>query len=204
VHSKSPHAFPVPYTEEPPQEGERRVTVRRAGTDTISISHKIPNARHEDMPALMILATILFDDKTSRLYRAFIDTALATSAFIWCAQTYDPGLFQTFITLAPTVTHEKAEKILRAEIEKLKTVPVRASELKQAKQSLRVAAAARRDGAYALLDYLNEEIATGDWTRFITLPESLQKVTVKDVQRVAKKYLTDDQSTVGWFIANKD
>jgi zinc protease len=204
VHSKSPHAFPVPYTEEPPQEGERRVTVRRAGTDTISISHKIPNARHEDMPALMILATILFDDKTSRLYRAFIDTALATSAFSWCAQTYDPGLFQTFITLAPTVTHEKAEKILRAEIEKLKTVPVRASELKQAKQSLRVAAAARRDGAYALLDYLNEEIATGDWTRFITLPESLQKVTVKDVQRVAKKYLTDDQSTVGWFIANKD
>ena len=60
--------------------------------------------------------------------------------------------------------------------------------------------ATRRDGPYAFLSSLNEDLATGDWTRFVTLPEALQKVTSKDIQRVAKKYLVKDQSTIGWFI----
>ena len=75
-----------------------------------------------------------------------------------------------------------------------------AAELARAKRGVRRFVASRRDGAYSLLSSLNEDLATGDWTRFVTLPEQIMKATVKEVQRVAKTYLVEDQSVFGQFI----
>jgi zinc protease len=47
---------------------------------------------------------------------------------------------------------------------------------------------------------LNEDISSGDWSQYVTFPKRVQQVTAKDVQRVAKTYLVEDQSTVGWMI----
>jgi zinc protease len=199
-HTKAPHAYPAMYTEEPPQEGQRRVTVKRAGTNVFGIAHKVPEATHEDMPALLILSQILSGDKTSRLYRAFIDTAKATDASAFSYEFRDPGLFFSMITLAPKTTHSDAEKILVREYELVQEKGISAIELARAKRAVRRFIASRRDGAYALLSTLNEDIATGDWTRFVTLPDALASVTTADVKRVAQKYLVEDQSTVGWFV----
>jgi zinc protease len=119
---------------------------------------------------------------------------------VYCWQLHDPALFETFITLAPKTTHETAEKLLKAEYEKIKTNGVSSSELARAKRGIRTYVASRRDGPYAFLSSINEDLATGDWTRFVTFPQALTEVTSKDIQRVAKKYLVDDQATVGWFI----
>ncbi len=199
-HSRSPKSFPPLYTEEPVQEGERRAVVKRAGVNMIAVAHKIPNAHHEDIPALALLSVILSEDKTSRLYRSMVDTAKATDATVYCWQLHDPALFETFITLAPKTTHETAEKMLKAEYEKIKTSGVTAAELARAKRGVRTYVASRRDGPYAFLSSINEDLATGDWTRFAKFPQALGMVTSKDIQRVAKKYLVDDQSTVGWFV----
>jgi zinc protease len=199
-HSKSPKQFPPLYTEEPIQEGERRVVVKRAGVNMIAVAHKIPNAHHEDLPALALLSVILYEDKTSRLYRSFVDTAKATDVSVYCYQLHDPALFETFITLSPKTTHAVAEKMLKAEYEKIKEKGVTAGELARAKRGIRTYVASRRDGPYALLSSINEDLATGKWERFVTFPKALDAVTSKDIQRVAKKYLIDDQSTIGWFI----
>lgn len=200
-HPRAPKPIPSPYTAEPPQQGQRRVTVRRAGTNTLGISHKIPEALHVDIPALLLLSVILYDDKASRLYKAFIDRAIATDVTVFCNQFKDPSLFQTFLTLAPGVTHERAEEMLLKEYEKVSEKGVTVSELRRAQQSIRVYAASRRDGPYALLSSLNEMLAVGDWTRFVTLPEDIKHVTQADIRRVARTYFTEDQSTVGWFVA---
>ncbi len=199
-HTRAPHKYPQMYTEEPVQEGERRAVVKRAGVDMIAIAHKIPNAHHEDIPALVLLSVILTEDKTSRLYRAFVDSAKGTGVSTYCWQLRDPALFETFVVLAPKTTHEAAEKLLKSEYAKVIEQGVSASEVQRAKRAVRSYVANRRDGTYALLSSLNEDIATGDWTRFVTLPVALEKVTPKEIKQVAKKYLTDDQSTVGWFI----
>lgn len=199
-HPKAPKPFPAMYTEEPVQQGQRRVMVKRAGTEILGMAHKVPNALHADMPALQVLSNILSDDKTSRLYRAFIDTAKATDVANYCYELRDPGLMTTFITLAPGLKHADAEKMLVREIESIKEKGVTAVEIARSKRAIRRYAASRRDGAYALLSSLNEDLATGDWTRFVTMPEALMKVTAADVKRVAKTYLNDDQSVVGWFI----
>ena len=199
-HTKSPKPFPPLYTEEPKQEGERRAIVRRAGVNMVAIAHKIPNAHHADMPALALLGVILSDDKTSRLYRSLVDTAKATEADVYCWQLHDPALFETFVTLAPNTTHASIEKALKEEYKKIIEKGVSVSELARAKVGVRTYVASRLDGPYAFLSSINEDLATGDWTRFVTFPKALEKVTGKDIQRVAKKYLVDDQATIGWFI----
>ena len=57
-----------------------------------------------------------------------------------------------------------------------------------------------RDGSFAVASSLNEDIAAGDWTLYYTMEESYRKVTAADVQRVANRYLNEDQSIVGWFV----
>jgi zinc protease len=34
----------------------------------------------------------------------------------------------------------------------------------------------------------------------VTFPQNVEKVTPADVQRVARKYFDEDQSTTGWFV----
>jgi zinc protease len=199
-HPKKPGAYPLMYTEEPKQEGERRVVVKRAGNDMVGIAHKIPNALSEDMPALMVLSTLLDNGKTSRLYRALIDTSLATEAMVYCYELHDPGLFITYVTLTPKTAHAKVESTIRAVYDGLKTLPVPAAELARAKRLVRTGLAGRKDGPYQFLSVLNESIATGDWTHFVSVGEPIMKVTPKDILRVARAYLVDDQSTIGHFV----
>jgi zinc protease len=199
THSKNPAGYPQMYTEEPPQEGERRVKVRRAGNDMVGIAHKIPNALHADMPALLMLSAILDNGKTSRLYRALVDKALATDVSVYCYELHDPGLFMTYASLTPSVKHEEVEKIIRAEYAKLMKTNVTTAELSRARRLLRTALAQRRDGPYQFLSVINESIATGDWTYFFKAGEAIMKVTASDIRAVAQKYFKDDQATVGYF-----
>ncbi|HEX8251904.1 MAG TPA: insulinase family protein, partial [Thermoanaerobaculia bacterium] len=62
------------------------------------------------------------------------------------------------------------------------------------------AATYARDGSFAIASVLNEAIAAGDWTFYITAEDQLKKVTAADVQRVANAYFVEDKRTTGWFI----
>jgi zinc protease len=102
--------------------------------------------------------------------------------------------------LAPGATHTQVEKALAAEITKIKTDGVTAAEVARVKQQFTAADAYKRDGTAAIAGEINEWIGVGDWTLYVTFPQKVQLVTPADVQRVAKQYLNEDQSTTGWFI----
>ena len=68
-----------------------------------------------------------------------------------------------------------------------------AEEVARARAKLRAATAYGRDGAFAIAGQLNEAIAAGDWTLYATFPAALEAVTAADVQRVAARYLVEDQ-----------
>ena len=199
-HQMKEDPYPALYTEEPAQEGSRHATVVRASnTEMVGVAHKTPAALNEDMPALVVLAQILAEGKTSRLYRALVDSAKATEVSTLCYRFRDPSLFITYATLAPGVPHAEVEKIVKDEYRKVAEKGVTAVELKRARRAIRAYFATRRDGPYALLSSLNEEIAAGDWASFATFPKKLAEVSAADVKSVAAKYLVDDRSTTGWF-----
>jgi zinc protease len=200
-YAHSPAPIPAMYTEEPAQSGERRVTVKRPGElGTVIIAHKVPNGRDIDQPALEMLDAILSSGKNARLYRALVDQGLALNAGAGTDLHRDLSLHTVYAVLAPGAAHADVEKTLLAEIAKIKTDGVTAAEVARVKQQYIAADAYKRDGTAAVAAEINEWIAVGDWTLYVSFPQKVRQVTPADVQRVAKKYLTEDQSTTGWFI----
>jgi zinc protease len=201
VYAHSPAAIPGIYTEEPAQTGERRVIVKRPGElGTVIIAHKVPNGRDADQPALDMLDAILSSGKNARLYRALVDQGLALNAGAGTDLHRDLSLHTVYAVLAPNAVHADVEKALLAEIAKIKTDGVTAAEVARVKQQYIAADAYKRDGTAAIAEEINEWIAVGDWTLYVTFPQKVQQVTPADVQRVAKQYLKEDQSTTGWFV----
>lgn len=198
---KAPHPFPDVYTAEPPQQGPRRVTVKRAGQlGAVLIGHKSPAGLERDTDALEVLATILSEGKSSRLYKALVDQNLASSVSCNVSRFRDPGLFTTFVSLAPGADHGKVEAVVLAEYARLAQEGVSAEELERAKNQLRTQYLFSRDGPLAIASQLNEAIAMGDWTFYTAYLERIQAVTADDVRRVAARYLVEDQMTVGYYV----
>jgi zinc protease len=201
VYPSSPQPIPAIYTEEPEQTGPRRVLVKRPGElGTVVVAHKVPNGRDADQPALEMLDAILSSGKNARLYRALVDKGLALNAGAGTDLHRDLSLHTVYASLAPGADQSEVEAALVAEIEKIKTDGVTPAEIARVKQQYVAADAYKRDGTAAVASELNEWIAVGDWTLYVTFPQKVQQVTPADVQRVAKQYLNADQSTTGWFV----
>src|SRR5476649_1368872 len=145
-YPRAPKPIPQVYTEEPEQSGPRRVTVQRAGElGVVGISYKSPAGTHPDLPALNVLGNILSAGKTSRFYRALTDKNLTTSVDASPGYFHDPSLFQIYANLAPGATHEQVEKILVAEVDRLKKDGVTEAEVATAVGKIIAAEAYKRD-----------------------------------------------------------
>lgn len=201
AYPKSPKPIPELYTVEPPQNGPRRVTVKRPGElGVVAIAHKITQATHADYAAISLLSAILADGKNSRLYKAITDKNMSTGVSNDVGYNADPSLHVLFLPLAPGIRHEDVEKVALQEIERLKKDGVTTQELQAAVAKTLADAAFERDGSFAVAGRLNESIAAGDWSLYYRLEDATRKVTVQDIQRVANAYFNEDQSTTGWFI----
>lgn len=201
---RSPKPIPALYTEEPEQQGPRRVTLERAGQlGVVTIGCKAPEGLSSDCYALSVLGTILQSGKSSRLYQALTDKGLTTSASASLHQLHDPGMFLIAGFLAPGIQHEQVEKALLAEVEKIQKEGVRLEEVQRAINQVEAETVYTRDGPFNIAENLNEAIAIGDWTFFTTYLDKIKQVTPQQVQEAARKYLIPERSTTGYFIPNR-
>jgi zinc protease len=200
-YAASPQPIPQIYTQEPPQTGPRRVIVKRPGElGTVVIAHKVPNGRDADQPALEMLDAILSSGKNARLYRALVDQGLALQAGAGTEMRHDLSLHTLYAALAPGATPEQVEEAMLAEVTRIQEQGVTATEIERVRQQVRAEEAYKRDGTAGVASELNEWIAVGDWTLYVDFPQKVEQVTPADVQRVARRYLTADESTTGWFV----
>lgn len=198
---RAPHPIPELYTVEPEQQGPRRTIVRRPGQlGVVGIAFKRPSGRHADSPALALLSTALANGMTSRLYGALVDTGIATQVFVDNNPLRDPALITCYAMLAPGVAHERAEAALNAALHEVVEHGLTPEELQRARRQLAALRAFKRDGAAAVAEELNEAIALGDWTDYVTEAGRLETVTTTDLQRVARETFVADHSTTGWFV----
>ena len=136
---------------EPEQEGERRIRLRRpAPTRYLQVAYQAPSATSEDAFPMIVLDAILSGAKgmgmgggrapmgrSSRLYRALVDTGLASSARSGFALTHDPFVVDVNATLRPGVELADAERALFAVIDALATDGPTEQELTRAKKGVR-------------------------------------------------------------------
>ncbi|MBX7150355.1 insulinase family protein [bacterium] len=201
VIPRSPKPIPQMTTEEPVQEGPRRVILRRSGPNGIvGVAHKIPKAISKERYAVAVLATVLGTGKNSRFYKSLIDQGLASNVYIQNLPFRDEGLHISYAYLTPGVAHESVEKIIHDEYQKIIDQGITKAECDAAIAQLKASETYARDGSFSIAGRINTAIAAGDWKWFVTYVDELSKVTPEDVKAVAQKYLKDDQMTVGYFI----
>ena len=198
---------------EPPQEAERRVLIEKAGTTAyFRAVYHTPAMSHPDMPALVVLDAILSGGKgmsffggsvglyrSSRLYRALVETELAADVSSSYGLNRDPSLFDVTATVREGRSLREVESAVFAEFERIADQPPKPAELKKAVKQTRAqfAYATERVTSSAYLLGFLECLGSHRDTDLFT--ERLAAVTPKDVQRAAQTYLTKSNRTVGWF-----
>ncbi len=189
---------------EPEQRGERRFLLKReAQVPFVMMGFRVPNYSSEDSYALDILESILSHGKSSRLYQSLVydqKNSLAVGAEYSLMQT-DSSLFYFYSLVSPGAKVETVEEALQREITRLQNEPPSELELQRAKNQVEASRVFEQDSNFrhAMLLGQSESIGAG-WRRVDQFLERIRAVTAKDIQRVAKQYLTQDNRTVGILI----
>jgi zinc protease len=188
------------YTEEPVQDGEREVTLRRVGdTQGVMAAYHIPAASHPDFAALEVLAAVLGDNPSGRLYKALVDTKKAVGANASAYQLHDPGLLVVMANLRKEQSLDDVQKTMLEVIDGVvKEQPSKEEVDRQRTRLLKnIELTLNNSSRVGLI--LSDAAAAGDWRLLFTERDDLGKVTPADVARVAKQYLKTSNSTIGRF-----
>jgi len=219
----SPAPIPEVYTDEPRQQGERRVVVRRAGElPLVQVAFRAPAAlghtsvlsnaglaaraasppEENDVYPLAVLSAALAGGVTSRLYQALVESELAVDVDARVDQFRDPGLFNVYATAAPGVEPGRVEEVIHRELRRA-GVDLGSEEVEKAKRQIAAHVAYERDGTHNVAMQLSEAEAVADWRFYNSYARGVARVTPEDVRRVAAAYFDEDSRTVGHFIPKR-
>jgi zinc protease len=198
---KPDRVLTAPWTTEPTQEGERSVVLRRvANMQEVLVVYHIPASLHPDIAPLEVMASILGEPQTGRLWKALVDSQKATSATMSLTELHDPSWAEARAELKPDQSIDDAHDILLKTVEGFVTDGPTQEEVDRAKARLlknnELMLANSQSVGLALGDYVGD----GDWRILFLKRDEIAKVTPADVTRVAKQYLKSSNRTLGEFI----
>ena len=187
-------------TPEPPQRGERRVTLKRPGTTgEVLVGYHVPETGQPDHYVLDVISQILSGGRSARLYQALVEKGIAQSASGNDSDNKDPYLMVFDGTPSAGVTNNAVETALEAEIAKLQTTPVTAGELARAITQTEAAFIYQNDSVSGQANDLGAYAVIGLPHYRATYLNKIRAVTAADIQRAAKTYFTADNRTVAYF-----
>ena len=189
------------YTVEPTQDGERSVVLRRTGdVQVASCGYHICAGAHPDYPAVALLANILSDEPSGRLYKALIDTKKASSAYGFSFGLKDPGFMYFQCEVLKEKSLDDANKTMLDVLDNISKNPITEEEVTRAKNQSAKGFEMTYNSADRVGLTLSEYIAKGDWRLWFYYRDQVQKVTAADVNRVAAYYLKPSNRTTGLFL----
>lgn len=191
---------PAVHLVEPPQTGERRITVQKAvSAPYMMVAYHVPETKSKDYYALNLLSAILTNGKTSRLYQALVDEKqLATNVFSDYEDGFDPTLFKIYLSVSANKSTESVESTLYSQIDKIAKEGISDLELQKAKNQLLM----RFYDAIATIDGKSNSLGTyemffNDYKKMFKAPEAYALVSKEDIKRVAQTYFKKSNRTVG-------
>ena len=189
------------YTVEPTQDGERSVTLRRAGDVQIvaALYHIAPGAS-TDYAAIDLLTNIIGNTPGGRLHKALVDTKLATSTWGHERQQREAGYASFGASLRPDMSLEAARDALLKALESVAANPISAAELERSRTQLLNEIENTLANTRSLSTTITEYIAIGDWRLMFLHRDRIKAVTLADVQQAADRYLKASNRTLGMFI----
>lgn len=191
---------PATYTEEPPQDGEREVILRRVGdVQMVGALYHIPAGSHPDYVPVDILTELLVAKPTGRLHKALVETGQATFAYGYNRQLREAASAYFGASVRVGSSLEQARETLLRVLESFAEQPVTDEEVERARIKLQNDVEMLLTNTRGVALTLSEFEAMGDWRLLFWYRDQLAKVTREDVQRVALAYLQPANRTVGMF-----
>ena len=204
-----------PTTEEPAQDGERRVHLRKPGTTAYwRAAFHAPRFSDPDFFALLALDAILTGasglniwsggrvptpQRAARLYKALVSRGLASSVGGFLAPTAEPFLYSVSATVASGQTIGAVEEVALAELARIAATGATAAELDAVKRQLRARFVFDGDSVTDVAHQIGYFATIGRWQDWVEARPRLEAVTLDDVHRVAGAYLGADNRTIGVF-----
>ena len=150
-----------------------------------------------DTYALDVLATILGDGKSSRLYQSIKETKqLAFSIGASNSSMRDDGIFYISAQFTPGNV-EKVEKNIFAEIEQIKKFGITEKELTIAKNIIEKDTYYSRESVSNIASGIGYTLTLTDNPDYYrNYLDNINKVTIDDVKRAANKYLSENKAAV--------
>ncbi len=198
---KPTRKLPTIYTQDPVQDGERTVTLRRVGNSKfVALMFHTVRGAHPDYVATDVLGDALTVEPAGRLYKSLVETKKASAVQSWTEAQRDPGTLTLFAQVPDNEEIAPARDAMFATIENLKKEPISEAEVarlraKAAKYYDDILSDPRRFGVA-----ISEAVALGDWRLFFLQRDRYRDVTAADVQRVALDYFKRSNATIGEFI----
>ena len=201
---------------EPPQLGERRVTIRKPGTTAyLKVGYHAPAVDHDDFAPLLVLDAALTGAKglslwtsfrgtppqrRSRLYRALVERQLASAVGGMYAPTAQPFLFTVSVTAAAGAAPDEVEAAALTALDAARDEGVSADEVARARRQLRARMVFEGDSVTNIAHQLGFFSTVSELDTWFAMPARIAEVTAADVARVAATYLAASNRTVGWFL----
>lgn len=195
---KGPLPDPVPAAE-PEQTGARRAVVRaEAESAALLCGVQVPGYADPDLPALRVATRLLAQNQDSRLHRALVNDArlayLVQGELVRLAQS---GLLYIGVAVPSAAALNAAEPLLAAELTRLATTPVSASELGRAIHQLEAEYVFSLERVGSLASRLGEATVLGGNPELVNREvPALRAVDAAAVQRVVRRYLAEDRRTL--------
>jgi zinc protease len=204
-----------PYTREPEQLGERRLTIAREGTAAyLKLGYRAPGASDPDFFPLLLLDSVLSGAKginlwasfrtpppqrSARLYQSLVNTGLASSVSGGLVPTQDPFIYTLSLTATDGTSLDALEGAVVEEIEKVRKSGVTPHELAKAKRQLRARLVFEQDSISNIAHQLGYFETIASWRYFPAIGEQIDRVTLEQVNAVAASRLKASNRTTGRF-----
>jgi zinc protease len=204
-----------PPTREPDQMGERRLTLLREGTTAyLKLGHRAPSIGDPDFFPMLVLDAVLTGAKgvnlwasfrtpppqrSARLYRALVDTGLASSVSGGLVPTAEPFLYTLSLTATAGTPLARLEEAVLAELERVRAEGILPAELEKAVHQLRARLVFENDSITNIAHQLGYFETVASWHAIASLQSRIEAVTLDQVGAAAFERLKSINRTTGWF-----
>ncbi len=215
VIPRGPSPPRVPLAE-PEQRGERRLRLSGPGrVPYLQVAFRAPGIHQSDLYALWVLDAILCRAKglsaglerfqegaarTSRLYRALVESEVATHVHSSLHATRHPYLYRLSVTVPDSSFFELAEEMLDHELERLMEGDISDGDLERARRQIRTRFRLDRNSTGKLAHQLGTFESIASFQLLQGVDEKIDAVSRADLQRVARRIFPKEARTVGWFL----
>jgi predicted Zn-dependent peptidase len=190
---------PVDMTE-PPHYGERTETIMDplARTPLVFMAYHIPAGNTADNYAMRVLANILGQGQSSRLYQHLVkEKQFATQVYVQAEARRGPSLLYIGAFLRPGMKPEDCEKAIQDDVTAVQKDGVTAQEVEKARiQFLRQQIQVRQSDLRTAIQLGQYAVYFDDPNLINTIVDKLNAVTTDQVKEAALKYMVPEQLTV--------